>query len=298
LSRSIYRISVRVQDMARRLDQKVGSVHLIPDGDLQGLDQQVQRVVRGVEEVAERLQQHQREMLRAEQLSAVGQLAAGVAHEVRNPLTAIKMLVEAALRPGNTKPLTTQDLKVIHGEIARLEQRVQAFLNFARLPIPRRTTADLRDVVTRATELIRARARQQNVEIVINSADGPVLGFLDQEQMQTVLINLLLNALDAMPHGGRLDVAVAPETKGKTRIIIADTGSGIPREMTGRLFVPFASTKPTGTGLGLSLSQRIVEEHGGSISAGNRSGGGACFTIDLPAQIETKANGAPAVGRI
>ncbi|HZU35622.1 MAG TPA: histidine kinase dimerization/phospho-acceptor domain-containing protein, partial [Gemmataceae bacterium] len=117
LSRSIYQLSVRVQDMTHRLDQDVASVSIAADGDIRTLDRQLAVVVERVEEVADRLQRHQREMLRAEQLSAVGQLAASVAHEVRNPLTSVKMLVEAALRGRNRKPLTQDDLQVIHGEI-------------------------------------------------------------------------------------------------------------------------------------------------------------------------------------
>jgi two-component system sensor histidine kinase HydH len=239
------------------------------------------------------LQQHQRDMLRAEQLSAVGQLAAGVAHEVRNPLAAMKMLVEAALRPNNTMPLSTQDLKVIYGEIARLEQRVQGFLDFARLPTPRRATCDLRDVLTQALDLIRTRARHQNVELAVSAPHEPLPGCLDREQMRTVFINLFLNALDAMPHGGRLDVELAADPSGTTHVTIADSGSGIPPEMAGRLFTPFASTKPTGTGLGLSISRRIVEEHGGTLTAENRSQGGACFVLNLPANVTTpsEANG-------
>src|SRR5262249_23599132 len=129
LSRSIYQLSVRVQDMAQRLDQDVASVSIAADGDIRNLDMQLQHVVRRVEEVAERSQRHQREMLRAEQLSAVGQLAASVAHEVRNPLTSVKLLVESALRSHNRDPLTVDDLEVIHGEVVRLEQTVQSFLD-------------------------------------------------------------------------------------------------------------------------------------------------------------------------
>ena len=147
LRQSIYRLSVRVQDMAQHLDRDVASVNIVADGDLQHLDRQLQHIVHRVEEVAGRLQQHQRELIRAEQLAAVGQLAAGVAHEVRNPLTGIKMLVESALQSGNRKPLNLEDLQVIHREIARLEQTVQGFLNFARLPTPRCTTCDMREVV-------------------------------------------------------------------------------------------------------------------------------------------------------
>src|SRR5262249_55949980 len=125
LSRSIYLLNVRVRDMAQSLDQDVASVRLEADGGLQTLDRQLQHVMRRVEDVMERQQQHQREMLRAEQLAAVGQLAAGVAHEIRNPLTAVKMLVESALRSDNRKPLQLADLRVIHGEVVRLEQTVQ-----------------------------------------------------------------------------------------------------------------------------------------------------------------------------
>src|SRR6266851_5389423 len=168
LSRSIYQLSVRVQDMARatQLDQDVAAVSIQADGDMQNLDRQLQQVVARVEDVTERFERQQREMLRAEQLSAVGQLAASVAHEVRNPLTSMKMLVEAAQRARNPKPLSAEDLKVIHGEIARLEHTVQSFLDFARLPSPKRCRCDLRQIIKQALDLIQARARQQQVEVI------------------------------------------------------------------------------------------------------------------------------------
>jgi signal transduction histidine kinase len=283
LSRSSGRLRVRVQDMAQRLDQDVASISLEADGDLQNLDRQLAHVVRRVEEVAERLQRQQRDMLRAEQLAAVGQLAASVAHEVRNPLTAVKMLVELALRGRQPKPLTPDDLRVIHGEVARLEQIVQSFLDFARPPTPRRVECDLRDVVASALDLAQARARQQRVALAARTPETPVPAAVDRDQVRTVLVNLFLNALDAMPQGGRLDVALTAGADGGVRLTVADTGTGIPPEMVGRLFTPFASNKPTGTGLGLSISRRILEEHGGTLTAANHPEGGACFTILLPA---------------
>jgi signal transduction histidine kinase len=282
LSRSIYRLSVRVQDMAQRLDSKVASVSIAADGDIQSLDKQLQHVVRRVEEVAERLQRHQREMLRAEQLSAVGQLAAGVAHEVRNPLTSVNLLVEAALRSHNRKPLTLEDLEVIHGEIARLEQTVQGFLDFARPPTLHRSPVALRDVIAQAVELVRVRARQQGVETVVRPEDDVPPMRVDRSQLCNVLVNLFLNALDAMPSGGRLEVDLESAPAGRVRITVADTGTGIPTEILKRLFTPFASSKPTGTGLGLSISRRIIEEHGGWITGQNRPEGGAVFIITLP----------------
>lgn len=282
LSRSIYQLSVRVNDMAQCLDQQVTSVSVSADGDIENLDKQLQHVVQKVEEVAERMQQHQRDMLRAEQLAAVGKLAANVAHEVRNPLTAVKMLVDAARRTENARPLTAEAMQIIHQEIARVEKIVQGLLDFARLPTPQRKVCDVRELISKAVELIRARARQQRVELAVYCPESAVHGNLDPDQLHRVLVNLLLNALDAMPQGGRLEVRVDSSPDVGLRVTVSDTGDGIAEEVYDRLFTPFVSTKATGTGLGLSISQRIIEEHGGNLSAVNRPDGGAAFTITLP----------------
>jgi signal transduction histidine kinase len=297
LHRSIARLQVRVHDVVHRLHAPlppgpdtppsgdglidVGSLTVASDGDLGAVDRQLAHVVRGVEEVMERLRRQHWDMLRAEQLAAVGQLAAGVAHEVRNPLTGMKLLVEAALRPGALGRLTAEDLHVIHGEIVRLEETVQHFLSFARLPAPQRRVQDLRDLLGPPLDLIRARARRQGVQIEVAVPAQPLPASVDAGQIHQVLVNLLLNALDALPRGGRISVAL-DEAGGACRLCVRDTGPGIAPEMAGRLFTPFASTKPTGTGLGLSLARRIVLEHGGRITAEDRPEGGACFTITLP----------------
>ena len=283
LSRSLYKLSVHVQDMAHHLDWEVGAVQLLPDGDFQLLDWQLQKVVNRVAEVTEQLQLQQQEILRAQQLAAVGQLAAGVAHEVRNPLTAIKMLVEAALRPVQPRPFTLDNLRVIDREVRRLEQTVQGFLDFARPPALQPLPIDLRKLFRHAAELIGARARQQRVKVEITVPSEPVIGLVDHGRLSTVIVNLFLNALDAMPGGGTLSARLSHGPSRAIRFTVADTGTGIPLEVFPRLFTPFVSSKPTGSGLGLSICKRVVEDHGGRITAENVPSGGARFTVTLPA---------------
>jgi signal transduction histidine kinase len=256
-------------------------VTLPPDAGLHYLDRQLRYVVQRVQEAAENLQRQQRDLLRAEQLAAVGQLAASVAHEVRNPLTSIKLLIEAASRPRNNRPLTPEDLEVIHREIVRLERTVQSFLDFARPPVLRRVACDFREVVGQAAELVATRARQQGVTIDVRAPCLPVAATVDQGQFATVLVNLFLNALDAMPEGGTLQIQLQPTPTNGLVLTVTDTGSGIAPPILDRLFTPFASDKPTGTGLGLSISKRIIEDHGGRITAENRPEGGARFCITL-----------------
>lgn len=282
LSRSITHLRVHVRDMAQRMDLNAGTVRLDADGNLDELNREMQHVLQRVEEVMQRVQRQQEAVLRAQQLAAVGQLAAGIAHEVRNPLTSIKMLVEAALRTRNPRPFTEENLRIIHGEVARLERTVQGFLAFARAPVLRRDEVDLRDVVRQAVELIRARAAMQKVEIAWQPPPVTRPAAVDRDQICTVLVNLAINALDAMPHGGRLQFELDTAPDGAMEIMVADSGPGISAELSEQLFTPFFSTKATGTGLGLCISKRIVEEHGGRLTFRNCPNGGAAFMMTLP----------------
>ncbi|OAI38780.1 hypothetical protein AYO40_06390 [Planctomycetaceae bacterium SCGC AG-212-D15] len=282
LNRSISRLIVRLQDVRAHLDQDVASIKLAP-GDRPGdLDAQLDHVVSRVREVAEQAQQHQREMLRTEQLAAVGQLAASVAHEVRNPLTGIKLLVGAAINTRNSPPLTLDDLQVIHGEINRMEQTVQGLLDFARPREVQRAEWDLRDIVHQALDLVRSRANQQHVDLRAELPGTPFSACVDRDQLANVFVNLLMNALDALPKGGAIDVSLAETPAGDVRLRVRDSGPGLSDEMLGKLFAPFASSKPTGTGLGLSICRRIVEGHGGAVVGRNAPDGGAEFEIVLP----------------
>ncbi len=289
ISRSIYRLSVRIKDVAGRLDQDVATVSVSTGADLQALDAHLQRIVSRVEEVGERLQQQQRELVRAEQLISAGRLAASVAHEVRNPLSAIKMLVEAARRPSGSSPLTAEDLDVILGSVTRLEKTVENFLQFARLPRPEKRPCDLVEVVSQSLKLVATRARQQGVRLEQSAPLAPARIVADPGQITTVLINLLLNALDAMPEGGVLTVVTKRDgVSGHVEILVRDTGTGISEEVLNKLFTPFNSSKIAGTGLGLSIAKQIVEDHGGTLEGRNLPGHGAEFIIRLPDQDAVK----------
>jgi hypothetical protein len=164
LSRSIAQLRVQVEDVRAQLTEDVGTVRVKTDGGLIGLETEMGQVVSRVREVVEQAQRRERDALRAEQLAAVGQLAAGVAHEVRNPLMSMKLLTEAAIAGGE---FTADDLRVIHEQIGRLERTVTGLLDFARPTPPRRELNDLREIVKAAVDLVHGRADIQNVIIEV-----------------------------------------------------------------------------------------------------------------------------------
>jgi signal transduction histidine kinase len=284
LSLTIRRLQVRLQDAAGKLNPDLTEIVLTGEGDLGQLEGQMQELMGRVELMVGKLQQREREVLRAEQLAAVGQLAAGVAHEIRNPLTSIKMLVQAG-REENAS-LLSEDLEIIEREVMRMESSLKVFLDFARMPKPERSEQDLNSIVVRTLNLIRGRAANQHVEIKLTRPSGPILVEADSEQIRQVLVNLTLNALDVMPSGGTLEINVKPSAD-SVAVSVLDTGPGIRQELMPRLFEPFVSTKETGLGLGLVISRRIVEEHGGRLVAANRLEGGACFTLKLPTEARS-----------
>jgi signal transduction histidine kinase len=282
LRRSIYHLSVRVQDATNKLSQDLPPVAVAEEGDLLLLHDQMQGVVRDIEQVVGQLQQREREVLRAEQLAAVGQLAAGVAHELRNPLTSIKMLVQTGREEIEARGLPADDLDIIELEIRRMEKCLQTFLDFARPPRLERRPLDLAQPVERTLALVAGRARKQHVRTEFTPPEPPVVVDADPEQLQQLLVNLALNALDAMPQGGVLEVGIGTPDRGQVELHVRDTGAGISPELLPRLFKPFVSGKETGLGLGLVISRRIAEGHGGTLHAVNRPEGGACFVLRLP----------------
>jgi signal transduction histidine kinase len=174
-------------------------------------------------------------------------------------------------------------LHVIELEIRRIERSLQSFLDFARPPKLQRTTLDLGPLAEHVVSLIRGRAAKQNVDIHLERPDRPLPAEADGDQLRQVLVNLVLNALDVMPHGGALTVRLRGPENGWAELSVHDSGPGIAAAIQPRLFEPFVSDKETGLGLGLSVSRRIAEGHGGTLRGSNRPEGGACFVVRLPA---------------
>ncbi len=284
LSHSIARLSVRIRDAAGRLNRDLGSVTLRREGDLADLGRQMEHVLDEIGRTVDQLQQREHEVLRSEQLAAVGQLAAGVAHELRNPLTSIKMLVQTGLEGERPSGLPPEDLAVVEREVRRMEDYIRTFLDFARPPRSERRRADLNAVARRALTLTDGRARRQHIELTESLPPEPVLLDIDPEQVQQVLVNLLLNAFDALPRGGAVALVVErPQDGGPVTVSVRDNGSGIAPAVRGRLFQPFVTGKADGVGLGLSICKRLVEAHGGSIRAEDAPGGGTVVRFTLPA---------------
>jgi two-component system sensor histidine kinase HydH len=279
LARSIRRLRVQIRDAAGKLGPAESEIILTGEGEFDGLHEEVESLSERIKQVVLTLQQREREVLRAEQLAAVGQLAAGVAHEIRNPLTSIKLLVQSA-QEATGETLSLEDLRVIESEVRRMERSLQTFLDFARPPRMERRSTDLEPLIRSVTDLVRGRAERQR--IVIACEAQPIAAVIDPEQIRAVIVNLCLNAIDAMPARGTLTVSVHGTPVDRFEIAVSDTGSGIPTELLPKLFQPFVSTKDTGLGLGLVISKRIVEAHGGTILASNRPAGGCRIVVSLP----------------
>jgi len=269
--RSIERTEGRLRGAAARLHSALPGQPVEADEDVEA----------SVTAVLARLRQVERDALQAERLAWVGQMAAGVAHEVRNPLMAIKILIQAAADPHRESPFRSRDLAVIEQEIGRLERIVTGFLDFARPPTPDMKAADLTTLVDDGVAGLRARADLQGVTVVTDLSAAPAAVLADPNQLRQVVYNLVYNALDAQPGGGEVRVSAAAEGA-VLELRVEDRGLGPPADLGDRIFDPFVSTKPTGVGLGLSICRRIVESHAGTIRVGARTGGGAVFTVRLP----------------
>jgi signal transduction histidine kinase len=222
-------------------------------------------------------------LARADQMAAVGHMAASVAHQVGTPLNLISGYVQMIREEEGVDSRVTRRLEIVQEQIAKVTSIVRAMLDHARRPMPKEPT-DLAELLRRVCDVARPKLDALGVRLDLAAAEVPPV-MADAVQLELALLNLVSNSLDAMPSGGVMSISLAPGGDGRVQIQVADTGTGIAPDLLPRIFEPWVTTKGAGrgTGLGLSITRDVLASHGGAISVKSEVGVGSTFTIDLPA---------------
>jgi signal transduction histidine kinase len=225
---------------------------------------------------------HEKQIQQADKLASIGELASGIAHEIRNPLAGIGAAIEVLSEENNLNGQRAEIVGEVRRQIKRLNTTLRDLLDFARQREPEIVPCSVGDLIRPMLALVRPDAQKQHVTIVEECPGElpPILA--DSGQVQQALLNVLLNAIQAMPDGGTLTLRTTP-VDGVVRIAISDTGAGIPRDNLQKIFSPFFTTKHRGTGLGLAITRTIMDKHGGTVTVGSESGHGTTFTLQFAA---------------
>jgi signal transduction histidine kinase len=284
---------ILISGIAKPVRSLLDATRRLKGGDLDhriaGLSGEFGEVADSFNEMAASLKNQMQEMQRTEQLKVFGEMAAGLAHEIRNPLAGIKVSMEVLLAELQLEERDKLVMAKVIEEIRHIELLMKNILNFARPVAAQPALVDINQLLGKTIEFINNHpsfsapdARRKIVQEL--AADLPNVS-VDPQQLKQVFLNLFLNAADALPEGGAITVRTSNDTPTQTVVIqLQDTGKGIPEELIGKVFQPFFTTKAKGTGLGLAVSRRLVEDNGGSIKVENNAvGDGVTFTITFPA---------------
>ncbi len=236
-----------------------------------------------VQQRTEELRKTENQLIQSDKVASLGKLAAGVAHEINSPLTGVLTYSSLLLKAKKEGDPDREDLEVIVNETNRCKKIVKGLLDFARQTAPQKTSSDMNEVIEKSIDLVSHQASMQNVKIEKKVKPDLPKTMIDVSQIQQVFINILLNAIEAMPQGGTLTVSSEIEDK-MIAVRFADTGVGIPEENLPKILDPFFTTKEQGkgTGLGLSVSYGIIERHRGKLEVKSKVGKGTTFTVRLP----------------
>jgi len=218
---------------------------------------------------------------KSERLTTLGTLAAEIAHEIRNPLMVIRLLFDS-LDLVDEDEQKSKDLSVIREKLDHLEQIAGRILDFGKSREAFRTKLSLQEIINDAVLLVRLKLKQSQVVLEIDEFEEVLIVYVDKGQIQQALLNLMLNALVAMPAGGKLTLKSDKDDEGKALIFVSDTGSGISPELQGKIFESFLTGTSEGTGLGLSISKRILKAHDGDLELVESGSEGTVFKISLP----------------
>ncbi len=251
-----------------------------------------------VTDISERVAQ-ERQARHVEKLAALGSLSAGIAHEINNPIGIILSRIELMLMDVADQGVSGQpvaDLEALHRQATRLSRIAHGLLSFGRQHQLEREAVDLTDVVEDTLLLTGKQLGRDGIRVITDLDPRLPRVWGDATALEQVLMNLLLNARDAMAAGGtlRIETSAVPDRPSAVRLIVADTGAGMPPEVLARVSEPFFTTKSSGTGLGLSVSYTIIREHGGTVHAESNPGRGTTFTVILPVMADPPAGSEPA----
>ena len=224
------------------------------------------------------IRQMEREVARSRHLNAIGSLAAGVAHEIRNPLSSIKGFAVYFKQRLTGNPDDEETADIMIAETERLNRVISQLIEFARPLELKKEPTDVADLTRQTVRLIAAEAKDKSVEVDVNTKEDLPQAPVDPDKIKQVLLNIFLNALAAMPAGGRLSVDLAVENHCLT-VTVSDTGEGITEENLPRIYDPYFTSKPAGTGLGLAIVQKIMEAHGGTVRVESRAPKGTTVTL-------------------
>ncbi len=271
------RSAASVEDYRRRVDE-MGRIILAYSDAADRMQAAQDELTRKVEQLQQELSEKNKQLERRNRLAALGEMAAGIAHEIRNPLGGIKLYTSLLKTDVADRPDASRTVGKISNAIGRMESIVSQVLYFAREIRAMPQECDLAELVRESIDLARSRKHDGSIEV---KCSGPqsLRTRIDSNLMTQALLNLLINAIDACGDAGSVELSFAREKNGKTRIRIDDTGPGLPADVIEKVFHPFFTTKADGTGLGLAIVHRIVEAHEGTIEAKNRKEGGARFEL-------------------
>jgi len=237
---------------------------------------------------------HYEQMKRADRLASIGEMAAGIAHEIKNPLAGIAGVIQVLKKDYAVGDQKRAVLDEVLSQVERMDKAVRNLLSFARPPEPKMTLVDINELIGKLLDFLAPQFAKNAIVAERQLSPGLPWLTLDPDLMQQALINIALNAIQSMPEGGKFTVetkSVKPggESAGSVEIVLADTGKGISMENLSRIFTPFFTTRQQGTGLGLSITQRIIEQHGGEINVLSSPGKGTNFSIIFPYPQDSKA---------
>ena len=278
----------QVLEPVKRLAREASRQGAGPAGgnEISALSQSVRGLIEDVDHTQVELEKSRENLLQAEKMALVGKLAAGMAHSIRNPFTSVKMRLFSLNRSLELTEAQEEDFEVISDEIRHIDTIVQNFLEFSRPPKLQLQRISPSTVVDMACQLLEHRVRAYDVGVKIWRGENLPEIEADPDQLKEVLVNLVVNACEAMGNGGRIDIrerleALADQSSAAV-IEVSDNGPGISPELKEKVFQPFFTTKEEGTGLGLSIATRIVGEHRGTIDMTSAPGQGTTFVITLP----------------